>query len=179
MAFKIAGRFIALSPVREIASSGEGKQPFKKQEIYMDCTRFDGITGQQIGYENKVLLEFGGDKVLDKIKGLNLQKDDVVNVSFDLQGFQTKDNTTGKLKVFTAIRCFDIEIIRRAGERMKVAQKPSEQPQSAVPPYPPMQNGESPAYESNHQPTGASPFPPQENAAPAGASVNTDDALPF
>lgn len=162
MAFKIAGRFIALSPVREIASSGEGKQPFKKQEIYMDCTRFDGITGQQISYENKVLLEFGGDKVLDKIKGLNLQKDDVVTVSFDLQGYQTKDNTTGKLKVFTAIRCFDIEIIRRAGERMKVAQ-----------------NGESPAYESKHQPTGASPFPPQENAAPAGASVNTDDALPF
>lgn len=127
MAFKIAGRFIALSQVREVASSGQGQQPFKKQEIYMDCTRFDGITGQQIGKENKVLLEFGGEKVLDKIKGLNLQKDDVVNVSFDLVGNPTKDKTTGKLRVFTAIRCFDIEIIRRAGEQMKVTQQPAEQ----------------------------------------------------
>ena len=152
MAFKIAGRFIALSQVREVASSGQGQQPFKKQEIYMDCTRFDGITGQQIGKENKVLLEFGGEKVLDKIKGLNLQKDDVVNVSFDLVGNPTKDKTTGKLKVFTAIRCFDIEIIRRAGEQMKVTQQPAAsvaapgpepQPQPATPPIDPV-TGETP-----------------------------------
>lgn len=152
MAFKIAGRFIALSQVREVASSGQGQQPFKKQEIYMDCTRFDGITGQQIGKENKVLLEFGGEKVLDKIKGLNLQKDDVVNVSFDLVGNPTKDKTTGKLKVFTAIRCFDIEIIRRAGEQMKVSQQtaasvavpgPEPQPQPATPPIDPV-TGETP-----------------------------------
>ena len=152
MAFKIAGRFIALSPVREVASSGQGQQPFKKQEIYMDCTRFDGITGQQIGKENKVLLEFGGEKVLDKIKGLNLQKDDVVNVSFDLVGNPTKDKTTGKLKVFTAIRCFDIEIIRRAGEQMKVTPQPAAsvavpgpepQPQPATPPIDPV-TGETP-----------------------------------
>lgn len=137
MAFKIAGRFIALSQVKEVASSGQGQQPFKKQEIYMDCTRFDGITGQMIGKENKMVLEFGGEKVLDKLKAMNLKKDDVVNVSFDLQGYPTKDSNTGKMKVFTAIRCFDIEIIRRAGQPMQVAaQTPQPQPTPAPEPQP-------------------------------------------
>lgn len=167
MAFKLAGRFIALSQVREVASSGQGQQPFKKQEIYMDCTRFDGITGQQIGKENKVLLEFGGEKVLDKIKGLNLQKDDIVNVSFDLVGNPTKDKTTGKLKVFTAIRCFDIEIIRRAGQPMQVAApapQPAPEPQPAPAPEPQQQASsptDNPFYGapiSNDDPNGGLPF---------------------
>lgn len=151
MAFKIAGRFIALSQVKEVASSGQGQQPFKKQEIYMDCTRFDGITGQMIGKENKMVLEFGGEKVLDKLKAMNLKKDDIVNVSFDLQGYPTKDSNTGKMKVFTAIRCFDIEIIRRAGQPMQVAAPapqaaapaPEPQPQPATPPIDPV-TGETP-----------------------------------
>ena len=161
MAFKIAGRFIALSQVREVASSGQGQQPFKKQEIYMDCTRFDGITGQQIGKENKVLLEFGGEKVLDKLKAINLKKDDIVNVSFDLQGYPTKDSNTGKMKVFTAIRCFDIEIIRRAGQPMQVA-APAPQPAPAPEPQPqassPTDNPFYGAPISNDDPNGGLPF---------------------
>lgn len=159
MAFKIAGRFIALSQVKEVASSGQGQQPFKKQEIYMDCTRFDGITGQMIGKENKMVLEFGGEKVLDKLKAMNLKKDDIVNVSFDLQGYPTKDSNTGKMKVFTAIHCFDIEIIRRAGQPMQVA-APAPQPQPA------------PAPEPQPQPA----TPPID---PVTGETPKDDGLPF
>lgn len=163
MAFKIAGRFIAISQVKEVASSGQGQQPFKKQEIYMDCTRFDGITGQMIGKENKVVLEFGGEKVLDKLKAMNLKKDDVVNVSFDLQGYPTKDSNTGKMKVFTAIRCFDIEIIRRAGQPMQVA---APAPQAAVqapsfdaaPTIQAPQIVNNPAPAPNDDPNGGLPF---------------------
>ena len=42
--FKLMGRFIALSEVKEIPSSEAGKAPMKKRELYMDCTRVDGIT---------------------------------------------------------------------------------------------------------------------------------------
>lgn len=110
----IYGRVIALSPVQEIASKEAGKPAMKKRELYMDCTRYDSITGQRDERENKPLLEFGGDKLLEKLAALNLQKDDVIGVRFTIQGIPSKDKNTGKTKVFTAIRCYDIEVIRKA-----------------------------------------------------------------
>jgi hypothetical protein len=97
----------------------------KKRELYLDCTRYDSLTGERDERENKPLLEFGGDKVLDKLASLNLQKGDVVCVKFAIQGNPYKEEKTGKMKVFTAIRCFDFNILRRAGEQMKVTQQPA------------------------------------------------------
>ena len=111
------GRVIALSPVQEIASREAGKSPMRKRELYIDCTRYDSITGQRDERENKPLLEFGGDKVLDKIAGLDLQKGDVVCVKFSIQGNPYKDDKTGKTKVFTAVRCYDLDLIRREGQK--------------------------------------------------------------
>lgn len=159
MAFKIAGRFIALSQVVTVPSTDPNKQPMKKRELYMDCTRYDSITNEMIGKENKVLLEFGGDKVLDKFEQMNLQKGDIINVDFDIQGNQYTDKNTGKMRVFTAIRCFDFNILRRAGEAPKAPQpapsfdaKPkmetppiaSPEPQPATPPIDPV-TGETPS----------------------------------
>ena len=48
--FKLMGRFIALSEVKEIPSSEAGKAPMKKRELYMDCTRVDFYTRQPIGH---------------------------------------------------------------------------------------------------------------------------------
>ena len=135
--FKLMGRVIALSDVKEIASSEAGKAPIKKRELYMDCTRIDFDTHQPIGQENKVLLEFGGDKVLDKIAALLLMKDDVVAVEFNIVGTPYKDKNTGKNKVFTSIRCYDIEVIARAGQAVQVQQPaPQPQPQTAPAPAP-------------------------------------------
>ena len=123
----IYGRVIALSDVQEIPSSDPQKSAMKKRQLYMDCTRYDSITGERIGLENKPLLDFGGDKVLEKLGALGLQKDDIVGVKFDIQGNQSKDKTTGKPKVFTSIRCYDCEVVRRAGQ-------PAPQPQQAAAP---------------------------------------------
>lgn len=136
MACKIAGRFIALSQVTVVPSTDPSKQPMKKRELYMDCTRYDSITGEMIGKENKVVLEFGGDKVLDKFDHTKLEKGDVINVDFDLQGNQYTDKNTQKMRVFTAIRCFDFNIIRRAGEPMKVQQPQASAPQPTHEPQP-------------------------------------------
>lgn len=126
--FKLCGRVIALSDVKEIPSSEAGKAPIKKRELYMDCTRIDYYTHQPIGQENKVVLEFGGDKVLDKIAALSLQRDDVVAVEFNIVGTPYKDKQTGKNKVFTSIRCYDVEVLQRAGMQQAA---PAPQPQAA------------------------------------------------
>lgn len=112
----IYGKVIALSDVQKVASNDASSPAMKKQMLYLDCTRYDSITGERSGKENKPLLEFGGDKVVDKIAELKLQKDDVVCVSFVIQGTPYKDKN-GKPQVFTAIRCYDIEVVRRAGQQ--------------------------------------------------------------
>lgn len=126
--FKLMGRFIAMSEVKEVASSEAGKAPLKKRELYMDCSRYDMYTQQLIGQENKVLLEFGGEKVLDKLAALNLQKDDIISVDFSIVGTPYKDKQTGKNRVFTSIRCYDVAILAKAGQPV---QQPAPQPQQA------------------------------------------------
>ena len=91
MANQISGRVIALSKVTEVASSDPSKPAMKKRELYIDCTRFDPYTGERSQYENKPLLEFGGDKVLAKLESLNIKPNDIVKVSFDIQGTPYKD----------------------------------------------------------------------------------------
>lgn len=137
--FKLMGRFIALSDEKGVASSEAGKT-IKKRELYMDCTRVDYYTKQPIGQENKVLLDFGGERLLDKVKALNLQKDDVIAVEFNIIGTPYKDKTTGKSRVFTSVRCYDVEVIAKAGQAV------APQPQSAPAPAP------TPAPEPQPQP---------------------------
>ena len=70
MANKITGRLIALSQVKEVRGSDPSKAPIRKREIYIDCTRYDPYTGERSQYENKPLLELGGDKLLQKVDEL-------------------------------------------------------------------------------------------------------------
>ena len=67
MANEIRGMVIAVSPIKEVASTEAGKQPIRKRSIYLNCTRHDSITGEQIGNENKPVLEFSGDRTLEKV----------------------------------------------------------------------------------------------------------------
>lgn len=140
--FILYGKVIALSQVQEIPSKEAGKPAIKKRELYLDCTRYDYLTGQQVGYENKPLLEFGGEQVIDKLGALALQKDDIVGVRFAIQGNPYKDEKTGKSRVFTAIRCYDIELVRRAGEQVgqqQTQQQAAPAPQPTPAPQPQVQ----------------------------------------
>ena len=112
MANSISGSVIAVSPVQTVAASDPSKQPLKKRMVYLDCTRYDPYTGERSQYENKTLLEFGGDKLVEKLGALDLKEGDVVKVSFFIQGTPYKDQQ-GKTKVFTGIRTTDIEVVRK------------------------------------------------------------------
>ena len=132
---QVIGRVIAVSPITEVPSKEQGKPAIKKRELYMDCTTYDPYTGERSQYENKPLLEFGGDKLVDKLGALNLEAGDVVAVSFFVQGTPYKDAQTGKTKVFTAIRTTDIEVVRK---RVEVAgtQQPAPKPEPQPAPAP-------------------------------------------
>ena len=126
---QVIGRVIAVSPITEVPSKEQGKAPIKKRELYLDCTTYDPYTGERSQYENKPLLEFGGDKLVDKLGALNLEAGDVVSVS------PYKDQQTGKTKVFTAIRTTDIEVVRKRGE-VAGAQQPAPKPEPQPAPAP-------------------------------------------
>ena len=132
---QIIGRVIAVSPITEVPSKEQGKPAIKKRELYMDCTTYDPYTGERSQYENKPLLEFGGDKLVDKLGALNLEAGDVVAVSFFIQGTPYKDQQTGKTKVFTAIRTTDIEVVRKRAE-VAGTQQPAPLPEPQPAPAP-------------------------------------------
>lgn len=134
MSNQISGRVIAVSPVQTVAASDPSKQPLKKRMVYLDCTRYDPYTGERSQYENKPLMEFSGDKVLEKVnpKLDAIKAGDVVTISFDIQGMDYQDKATGKKKNFTGIRCYDVELRRSAdanGQQAAPAAAPASQQQ--------------------------------------------------
>ena len=131
---ELVGRVIAVSNVTEVPSKEAGKPAIKKRELYMDCTTYDPYTGERSQYENKPLLEFGGDKLVEKLGALDLKEGDVVKVSFFVQGTPYKDQQTGKTKVYTAIRTTDIEVIRRKDGAAATTQQPANNPNPAPAP---------------------------------------------
>ena len=128
---ELVGRVIAVSSVTEVPSKEAGKPAIKKRELYMDCTMYDPYTGERSQYENKPLLEFGGDKLVEKLGALELKEGDVVKVSFFIQGTPYKDQQTGKTKVYTAIRTTDIEVVRRKDGTTAPQPAPAPNPQPA------------------------------------------------
>lgn len=157
MSNQISGRVIAVSKVQTVASADPSKAPLKKREIYIDCTRYDPYTGERSQYENKPLLEFVSDKTLEKVNPVldSIKKDDIVTISFDLQGRQYKGKD-GKTQFTTGIRCYDIVVTRRAGQA--VAQPVQAAPQAAAQPQ-------------DAAPMAQSPF--------VGEGEKKDDGLPF
>ena len=170
---KVYGRVIAVSKEQMVASAQAGREPFRKREIYIDCTRYDPYTGTRSEYENKPLLEFNGDKTLAKVSPVldSLQKDDVVAISFDLQGRKIT-NQQGQTKFFTAIRCYAIEVIRKAGQQAAApaVQTPAPAQQQQV---------QQPAPAAAPQ-QAANPFPPAPTTQQlVDQQGNWDNDLPF
>lgn len=109
MAFVLIGRIIAVDQQQTVASKNDASKTFQRRQVYLDCSRYDSITGEQLS-ENKPLLEFGG-KGLDQLNELcnqGLKKGDLVAIEFAVQGNTYKD-AQGNIKNFTGIRPYSIE----------------------------------------------------------------------
>ena len=156
MANQVTGRVIAVSQVQTVASSDPSKSPFKKREVYIDCTRFDPYTGQRSQYENKPLLAFAGEKVLNKCNPVldQVKKDDIITISFELVGRQFTDKDK-KTRFVTEVRCYDVAIARKAAQQgvqgtQQVAPAPAPQPAPVHTPQPePAPQAQSPFVGDN------------------------------
>ena len=149
MAFTLIGKVVAVNQPETVASKSDATKTFTRRQVYLDCSRYDSITGERL-QENYPLLEFGG-KGLEQLNALcqqGLAKGDLVAVEFAVQGTTYKD-AHGNTKNYTGIRPFAIER------------------------YVPKSQQPTPA--ANQPAAPAAPAP----AAPAPAATQGNDELPF
>ena len=134
MAFVLIGRIIAVDQQQTVSSKSDANKTFQRRQVYLDCSRYDSITGEQM-QENKPLLEFGG-KGLDQLNELvkqGLKKGDLVSIEFAVQGNTYKDGQ-GNTKNFTGIRPYGIE--RYVPRSQQQTQQPAPTPAHAAAPAP-------------------------------------------
>ena len=129
--FVLIGRIIAVDQQQTVASKNDATKTFQRRQVYLDCSRYDSITGEQLS-ENRPLLEFGG-KGLDQLNELvkqGLKKGDLVSIEFAVQGNTYKD-AQGNTKNFTGIRPYAIErYVPRSQQQQTQQPAPAPAPQS-------------------------------------------------
>lgn len=149
MAFVLIGRIIAVDQQQTIASKTDATKTFQRRQVYLDCSRYDSITGEQL-QENRPLLEFGG-KGLDQLNELvkqGLKKGDLVSIEFVVQGNTYKD-IQGNTKNFTGIRPYSIE---RYVPRSQQQQTQQPAPAPAPAPQPQAQTQQAaPAFQEGNE----------------------------
>lgn len=161
MGFQLIGKIIAINQIETVASKSDSTKTFQRRQVYLDCSRYDSITGEQL-QENKPLLEFGGKGLeqLNELANQGLKKGDLVSVEFAVQGTSYKD-AQGNTKNYTGIRPYGIE--RYKPKNQQNGQQSAQGQQQGA-------QSNQPAPQTNT----ASPFPP---AGQQGAGNNDD--LPF
>lgn len=116
----------------ETIPSKNGGEPFKKRTVVLNCTRSD--FGRV--YENYPSFEFSGKHVDDPT---NFKVDDIVTISFALQGTRYQKNENEPVKYFNTISGYKIEDYQRGGTQQSQA---APQPQTAAQPQSPAQKND-------------------------------------
>ena len=124
MANTISGKVIAISPVQSVPSKDASKQPVQMRQLLLDCTRYDTYTGERSQYENTPMFDFKGEN-MKLLEGI--QKDDVVTITFDVNGYKYKD-ADGKTKVF--IRPYQLQKRVKKQDVAPASDLPFDQPKS-------------------------------------------------
>lgn len=137
MAFVLVGKVIAINREETVASKSDATKSFNRRQLYLDCSRYDSITGEKL-QENYPLLEFGG-KGLEQLYTLcqqGLKKGDLVSIEFAVQGNSYKD-AQGNTKNFTGIRPYSIALyvpksqqVQQPQTQQTQVQQPVQQPQT-------------------------------------------------
>ena len=148
MAFVLIGKIIAVDQQQTVASKSDASKTFQRRQVYLDCSRYDSITGEQLS-ENRPLLEFGG-KGLDQLNELvkqGLKKGDLVSIEFAVQGNTYKD-AQRNTKNFTGIRPYAIE---RYVPRSQQQQTQQPAPATAPAPQPQAQTQQAAAFQEGNE----------------------------
>lgn len=140
MGFLLIGKIVAVNQQETVASKSDASKTFQRRQVYLDCSRYDSITGERL-QDNFPLLEFGG-KGLEQLNALcqqGLKRGDLVQIEFAVQGNTYKD-AQGQTKNFTGIRPYAIErYVPKSQQVQQPApqQQPVQQPVQSNNPFPP------------------------------------------
>ena len=175
----LIGRIIAVDQQQTIASKTDTTKTFQRRKVYLDCSRYDSITGEQLS-ENKPLLEFGG-KGLDQLNELvkqGLKKGDIVSIKFVVQGDTYKDEH-GNTKNFTGVRPYAIEryVTRSQQNQQQTPVQAPAQAQKTQQPAPATSSILQQQQQAQQQQASA-PFPPAD-VPHVQTSQDGKDGLPF
>lgn len=130
MANQMSGRILSIGNVETIPSKNGG-EPFKKRTVVLNCTHSD--FGKV--YENYPSFEFSG-KHVDA--PTDFKVDDIVTISFALQGTRYQKSENEPVKYFNTISGYKIEAYQRGGytPRQTAAPQPPAQPAPPANPAP-------------------------------------------
>lgn len=104
----------------ETIPSKNGGEPFKKRTVVLNCTHSD--FGRV--YENYPSFEFSGKHVDDPV---DFKVDDIVTISFALQGTRYQKSENEPVKYFNTISGYKIEAYQR-GTQQRQAAPPTQAP---------------------------------------------------
>ena len=48
MGFQLVGKIIAINQIETVASKSDSTKTFQRRQVYLDCSRYDSITGEQL-----------------------------------------------------------------------------------------------------------------------------------
>lgn len=120
MANTITGRIYKITPTESIAT--KKGTTFMKRQLVIDATRYDQYTGEK-KFDNFPAFEVGGDELCKQLDGYH--NNELVTVSFDLNGREVIDKETSQTKYFTSIRAYKVERVqRRPTDQQQGTQQP-------------------------------------------------------
>lgn len=126
MANTIIGRIYRITPTENIAT--KKGTTFMKRQLIIDASRYDPYTGEK-KFDNFPAFEVGGEELCRLLEGYRI--DDLVTVSFDLNGREFLDDQTKQTKYFTTVRAYKIERVQSG----PVSQQQKTQQTSYVPKF--------------------------------------------
>jgi hypothetical protein len=126
MANTIIGRIYRITPTENIAT--KKGTTFMKRQLIIDASRYDPYTGEK-KFDNFPAFEVGGEELCRLLEGYRI--DDLVTVSFDLNGREFLDDQTKQTKYFTTVRAYKIERVQSG----PVSQQQKTQQTSSVPKF--------------------------------------------
>ena len=124
MANTMTGRVLSIGNIEEIPSRNGGES-FKKRTVVLNCTHSD--FGKV--YENYPSFEFTG-KHLDDPTNFNV--DDIVTISFALQGTRYQKDVNEPAKYFNTISGYKIEKYQRSGNQVQERSAPSQMAKQSI-----------------------------------------------
>ena len=126
MANTIIGRIYRITPTENIAT--KKGTTFMKRQLIIDASRYDPYTGEK-KFDNFPAFEVGGEELCRLLEEYRI--DDLVTVSFDLNGREFLDEQSQQTKYFTTVRAYKVERVQNG----PVSQQQKTQQTSYVPKF--------------------------------------------